>query len=316
MKKFVKNIMKSIVMALCLMTVAVILHFTIIGNVYEKSYNAALIDKLKRAQEIKTPKIMLVGDSNVSFGIDSSLIERETGYKVVNLGLYRSLGNRFAEDCCKPYVCEGDIVIILHSSYGDNGKMIDPSIGWITLEYHKQMWDIAYLGDYYGLLCAYPQYIKNTTYLKLTGGYGVDMNSSYRREAFNEYGDVVFKPDMGKKTLSQLEQEQKITPNLLEISDECVERINSLNEYLKERGAILLIAGYPIFEGQATPKKEAYVAFQDELRRRIDCSVISDFTEYYYEPEFFYNSILHLTVEGTRIRTEQLIDDFLGWLEK
>lgn len=313
MKKFMKNIIKAVIIALCLMIAIGIFHFAIVGNAYEKSYNAAMIDKLERAQEIGTPKIILIGDSNVSFGIDSSLIEKETGYEVVNLGLYRSLGNRFAEDCCKQSVGEGDIVIILHSSYADNGMMIDPSVGWLTLEYHEQIWKIVYPGDYFKLLCAYPQYLKNSIYLKLTGGYVIDSNSSYQREAFNEYGDVVFKPDAGKYTIEQLEHEQKVIPNSLKISNECVARINSLNEYLKERGAALLIAGYPIYDGEGVPSREEYELFQAELQARMNCPVISDFTDYYYEPKFFYNSILHLTKEGAERRTVQLIEDIENW---
>ena len=315
MRKFLTEIILAFAMTVIVVTAISVMHYLFVGNVYEQSYNARLIDKLNRAKEINNPKIILVGDSNVSFGIDSQLIGERTGMEVVNLGLYRSLGNRFAEDCCKESLKSGDIVIIMHSSFNDNGKMIDPNIGWLTLEYHNLIWDVVSPQDYYSLLCAYPYYIRNTTYLKATGGFVVDSNSSYKRDAFNEFGDIVFKPEAGQYSIEQLDNEQTVTPNSLEISDICVERINELNRFVSDKGATLLIASYPVYVSDNTPSKENYRRFQAELQERMDCKVISDYTDYFYSPEYFYNSILHLTEEGARIRTKQLIEDYNKWSE-
>ena len=93
------------------------------------------------------------------------------------------------------------------------------------------------------------------------------------------------------------------------VNDRTAERINELADWLEERGAVLVVAAYPIAEGELTSPKEEFVEFQQELEQKLTCEVISDFTDYMYEYDYFYDSPLHLTVEGTDLRTKQLIED-------
>ncbi len=73
------------------------------------------------------------------------------------------------------------------------------------------------------------------------------------------------------------------------------------------------MAGYPICFGKYTPPAEKYIEFQEELASKLDCEVISDYTDYFFPPEYFYDSILHLNIDGVRLRTEQLIKDLCAW---
>ena len=66
----------------------------------------------------------------------------------------------------------------------------------------------------------------------------------------------------------------------------------------------------------ADVKKEKYEAFQRELENVMDCAVISDFTDYFIEYQYFYNTQFHLTDEGVQIRTGQLISDIKEWMQK
>ena len=100
------------------------------------------------------------------------------------------------------------------------------------------------------------------------------------------------------------------------ISDAYVKRVNALNKYVSERGATLLIAAYPIAWHENAPSKEEYEKFEQELRQRLDCQVISDYTQYCFEPEYFFNTYLHLTDEGAKMRTELLIQDLKKYLEE
>ena len=101
--------------------------------------------------------------------------------------------------------------------------------------------------------------------------------------------------------------------SLPEINDTCVNRLNELNSYLKKRGATMVVAGYPIGKGEFTPPEEDFVSFRQELQGRLDCQVISDYRDYFFDYDYFYNSFLHLTTEGAKLRTEQLIKDLEGY---
>ena len=84
-----------------MISVMAIFDYFVIGRQYNDNYDAALVDKVERLKSITEPKIILVGDSNVAFGINSKKIEEELGMPVVNLGLHGALGNAFHEQIAK-----------------------------------------------------------------------------------------------------------------------------------------------------------------------------------------------------------------------
>ena len=56
---------------------------------YEGNYQAATQDKVRLLKQTKGPKIVLIGNSNLAFGIDSAQIEQAFGMPVVNMGVNR-----------------------------------------------------------------------------------------------------------------------------------------------------------------------------------------------------------------------------------
>lgn len=273
------------------------------------SYMASLVDKTERLQSIDEPRIILIGDSNLSFGMDSAMLEEATGMPVINMGLHGGLGNAFHENMVKLGISQGDIVIICHTTYSDEDVILQPALAWITLEYHSQLWKIVRPADYLTLLRAYPGYAWKSVASKMQGSLGnvAAEDTCYSRAAFNEYGDIVIRPE-NSYTFTEGSVE------VPEINDICVERLNELNRYVTEQGATLLVAGYPIGEGGFTPAKAEYDAFEAELREKLDCEVISHFTDYFIPYDLFYDTNLHLSEEGARIRTAQLIEDLQAWM--
>ena len=88
---------------------------------------------------------------------------------------------------------------------------------------------------------------------------------------------------------------------------------NEFNRYIQSRGATMLIAGYPIARGKFSPPAEDYVKFQNELAEKLDCEIISDYRDYFYPYEYFYDTTLHLKDYAADIRTSQLIKDLKNW---
>lgn len=74
---------------------------------------AALIDKHQRLDTISSPKIVLIGGSNVSVGTDSKMIEDAVGRKVVNMGLGVSLGLRYMLTEVADQIKAGDILVVI-----------------------------------------------------------------------------------------------------------------------------------------------------------------------------------------------------------
>ncbi|MCM1500641.1 MAG: hypothetical protein NC124_19440 [Clostridium sp.] len=98
------------------------------------------------------------------------------------------------------------------------------------------------------------------------------------------------------------------------ISEDVCKRLNELNAFLKERGATMLIAAYPIAGNEYTPDLELYETFQTQLAQKLNAPVISDYTDYIYDEKYFYDTVFHLNSEGRKLRTNQLIEDLKNYL--
>ena len=80
----------------------------------EESLHYSIIDKTELLKNTPGPRIILVGGSNLCFGIDSKEIEKQTGYRVINAAIQGSYGMRFDISHIREYVKKGSFVFELH----------------------------------------------------------------------------------------------------------------------------------------------------------------------------------------------------------
>ena len=310
LKKFLyKLLLLTIILVICIIFVALFGIF-VVGEQFQAS--SSLGDKISRLKSINEPKIILEGGSNLAFGINSPMIQEAVNMPVVNLGLHNGFGNAFNENMMKCNLNSGDIVIVCHLSFSDDNTIANIPLMWRSIEYNKELWEILRLEDYPDILQAWPDYWWDAFLLWIEGGKNYE--PPYSRSAFNEYGDIVIKPEESRKTLETLLEGREMKVH--DINEICINRLNELNRYVNEHGATLLVAGYPIMSGDFTPPPEDYDAFTHELSERLDCEVISDYRDYFIPYQYFYDTRHHLDEQGAKIRTAQLIKDIKRWQSK
>lgn len=303
---------KAIFAAKCALMLALVLGLLlgVLSPQYSQGFNASLLDKAERLRQVEGPKIVLIGNSNLPFGMDSALLAERVGMPVVNMGLHGGMGNAFHEEMAKLAVTPGDIYVICHTDYGEDGDAMDASLVWATIENHFGLWRLV-RPEYYGQMkAAASTYVKKLVGLWSTEEGNQAAEDAYARGWFNEWGDNIFPRPQAREGLPFAEQ---VLPG---VGDACVARLNALHEYLAARGASMVVAGYPIANGEHTPLVAEYEAFQDELEARLECDVISYFPEYMFDYEYFYDTIFHLTEDGVRIRTNILAEDLALWMER
>lgn len=282
--------------------------FWIVMPQYLNNYQASLIDKNERLCSIEGPKIVLVGNSNLAFGIDSKAIEEAFGMPVVNMGMHGGVGNPFNEQAALQNVCPGDIVILSYSNFDDGDVIRNQELAWITIENHPDLWKYIRLKDWPEMIKAYPTYLKDCLDLWSQGVGNLDSGDEYSRLQFNEYGDNIYdRPVLVPETdFSEV--------HIPQIGDATINRINALNAQLEEQGATLLMTAYPTAICEYTSPREEYVAFSDNIEELLDCPLISRYEDYMMEKELFYNTYLHLNNEGVQVRTQMLIADLQRYL--
>lgn len=304
MKRFVLKLF----IPLFLMFILVLILLRLLAPQYTHTYNASFIDKMKRLESIKEPKIVLVGNSNLVFGMQSDLLEKEIGMPVVNLGLHGGLGNAFHERMALFNLNRGDVIVICHLSYSDDDCIQDPELALLTVENYFHYWKIFRLKDFSYVQSALPKYIYKCARRRINQSDVEPEKTCYSRSAFNEYGDNVY---------PRIVAGEENAPYLWHpaVNSICMNRINKFYKYCKKKGATVVIAGYPIISGLPDFSIDEYQNFQEDLKKSAACPVISDFMDYVFDKKYFYAGALHMTNEGARLRTEQLIKDLKAFLK-
>lgn len=293
--------------------------FMIVMPQYSTGFDAALRDKCKRLREIDEPKIVLVGDSSLAFGMNSAFIEEAFGMPVVNMGLHASLGLTLTMDLVKPYLHEGDILIFLPANYRYCGTEItDPVVAWLAIENDFSLLKNIPIRHYGQLTEAFPAYFKKALYHWLTGtGNGEQTSVPYSRAGFNEYGDVaadrpqnIMAGGIIKDFVFYVDKEN---PNY---NPELIEYLNEYYEYTEKKGVVFLQAAPPIYDKSMVCTEQELGEYQEELDAALDSPFISDMKDYIYPSDYFFDTNNHMTTKGAAARTEQLIADLQTWFSK
>ena len=69
------------------------------------------------------------------------------------------MSNAFHGKIATYNISKGDIIVICHTYYSDDSKISDYPLAWVTFENNFDAYKLLNPKDYWGLLCAYPNYM-------------------------------------------------------------------------------------------------------------------------------------------------------------
>ena len=166
------------------------MHF-MLPECYKETYYAELSEMTERLKTAQKPKIVIVGNSDVAFGLQVDRLEKilnDKGfdYTVCPFGLYAALGTDAMLELSKPYLSAGDIVILVVEPVSDTlttyfGASVllkcaekDPSLFWNLNSSQKQ----AVLGNFPEVL--------STRYQIARSGEFPSSGDVYSKDSFDE----------------------------------------------------------------------------------------------------------------------------------
>ena len=120
MRRFINKILVFVLLLLVLLSLSL---FFIPDVVSKNSLLAALVDKHTLLQKTKSEKIIFIGGSNLSFGLDSKRISNAFNKPVINMGVHAGMGLEYIVNDVKQYINKGDIVVLMpeyENFYTDN----------------------------------------------------------------------------------------------------------------------------------------------------------------------------------------------------
>lgn len=274
-------------------------------------YMAATKDKYTLLQTTKSPRIILVGGSNVAFSIDSQKIEQRFNVPTINIGLHAGLGLEFMLKEMQESATSGDIIIV------------SPEYT-IQLDGQTEMLANAhrYCAECISAIDAVDratiakrnlQLVENDIiwYLGIPR-WGLDGNSIYNRKNFNQRGDFIGhlnQPNNAKidGLLQAVEPQDLMAKALL---------LHSFYQACKERNAqvFLMFPGVPA-SFYAINQKEinnTYEAFQNNSKMPI----LGTPQDFIFDDSYFYDTVYHMNADGRSARTERIIEILSTRLEE
>lgn len=276
------------------------------------TYMGAFIDKQKILKTVKSPKLILVGGSNLAFGLDSSLLEKAVGLPVVNTGLHGGLGLKFMLDHVSSYIQPDDLVIVAPEYEILAGLPVDYGVWWMTI-LSDFPYGVRYFSpkDYIQALHDFPNFAYSKLFLRTTyflKGIPLPIDNDYRRDGFDKNGDKVDHLGKPSMDLSKVESEVLFGILALDINDG-VKMLNEFSSYVNSRGGKVLFTFAPISSVRYQNSKSKIESAYHKLRSDLKMPILGTPADYVFPLTFFYDTAFHLNATGRLARTEKVIAD-------
>lgn len=306
-----------------LATVAAIVFF-----IPEKNdYSLGIELKHRRLAQFDTRKIVLVGGSNLSYGVDSKLIQQATGCPVVNMGMNGYFGVRYLLEEVKANINPSDIVV-LSFEYDNLFKSVEgspashlaiikayPAVFWyLSLEQKLQaiaaipiVAQAKVMRLISELIAAVKRPITGKSYR--TEG-PADMNVIESLKSFTPEGDIV--GHLG--VVWPYEREDAVVPKGSTIDPEMIALMQAFAVGMQKRGVPVIVSYTPFL-------REAYDKLRSDLAR-FDAMVKSSPpliapsppSAFVYDQSLFFDTVYHLNERGRPVRTQKIAADLLSTL--
>ncbi|MBI1192059.1 MAG: hypothetical protein GC205_02640 [Bacteroidetes bacterium] len=284
----------------------------------QKAYLAALQDKQARLDSLQAsgkPKMVLIGGSNVAFGLNSRSLEQAFGLPVVNMATHAGLRYEYMIRQVSAYPRPGDVYLI----FPEFSQMYEPlSVGTPILYQSLEVFPQGYaycnqdglLGPVKLRANAFVEIIQLKVKRSLGRAMGMTEKNAYQRSVFDHYGDI-WTPMTLKSRYKQddkhMEKDRGALPD-----EDFVRLTNDFAQMAKAKGATVLF----LFPAVAEAKWDTGVGqvTQDYLKKHLALPIVNNPADYVYANDLFFDTKYHTTQHGREIRTDQTIRDLQGYL--
>jgi hypothetical protein len=301
-------------LAVVLTGVAISQYDTRIGD---DNYLAAVLEKDHLIRTTPSPKIILVGGSNLAFGIDSRMMQDSLGLRVVNMGLYAKLGLRYMLAQVKPYINRGDIVLVVpeYDQFYGNFSEGDQTLNTALLYAPADR-----IGDFVKsysvidvVLRPRVESVRRSFFQAAASAFGVkdkyfppDTNPVYNRHSFNQFGDVVSHLD--QKSMNPDSIYVKELPPAKEFNNRTLNELNEIGDAARERGAHAYFL-FPSYIDRSYSINTSQIAWlNDRLSRGMNVPILGSPADFVYPSNWFFDTRFHLNALGRGPRTVKMIE--------
>ncbi|MEL6105906.1 MAG: hypothetical protein AAFU85_07715 [Planctomycetota bacterium] len=274
-------------------------------SLLEQNLLGALPEKMKTIGNLSSPKILLVGGSNVSFGMDTERLSKHFGRPAFNTSMHAGLGLKFMMLSCLPSVGNGDVVVVIpeysqfQGGYGGAQELVAALCdvypeGRATLSSRQAIRLLPEFISYSALkLCQRLRLVHKPTTARI-----------YARDSFNQYGDAVAHWELEPTAIAE---SPPVGPRP-QLDAEAIEGLLEFRDEVESRGAQLIMLP-PCFMASSYENQRHLVEAVDSALAENGIAFDAPCQRYRFERKYFFNTPYHLNKEGVDLRTELVIEN-------
>lgn len=288
-----------------------------LGPAFGKSYVAVFETKYNQLiSKDREPSVILVGGSNLAFGINQYLLSLKTNRPIINTGVHAGFNPIFMTEIIRDNVIEGDTVILAFetTAYTDLNAFtkIGAALVMQAIDTHISIYK-------YIPVQMYPQIIDELIpFVELKVKVQKEqkectLNSAYSRCAFDENGQMIFSRNNNTITKEMINDKYTLSKERLVIKEENMNYLSKFVNDLKNKGVDVVIVAPAISKQAFGFTNEEYIEFYDKISERLEVKLICNPLDYAYNLEYMYDTIFHLNSAGENIRTLQLANDLMRY---
>jgi hypothetical protein len=260
-------------------------------------------DSLMR--EVKSPRIIFVGGSNLSLGFNSEIIKDSLELYPINTAIHAGIGLKYMMDNSLKNIRENDIIILIPEYtqyigdyfYGSQGQELTRMI----FDINKNKIHLLNLKQILNVFKILPKY--SISKLNPKEYFKFRLDPIYGKNSFNEFGDAYKHWNLSK--LSFLPYEN-IGSN---INDEVFKEIKIFEQEILLKKAKLYVS-FPGIQEKSFQNSKASIKLIENQLKKSGFQIIGLPESYILNDSLFYDTPYHLRRRGVDLRTNLFLEDF------
>lgn len=250
----------------------------------------------------KEPRIIFVGGSNLSFGLNSYMIKDCLSLNPINTAVHASIGAKYMLENTLKYIRKGDIIIIAFEYshfYRPYDYVSDELLRTIFDVFPEKKKDLS-LKQIVNLLQYVPKF--TLTKFKPTEYYNMKESDIYSVNSFNKFGDAEAHWNMNKTGYQPSAIQGVFNQNV-------IRKIRQFEDAVRIKGGIVYIT-FPSLDEISFSNSEEKVLLVENKLKENEFKLLGNAEKYIMPKEMMFNTSYHLNKKGVDHRTKLFIEDY------
>ncbi len=263
----------------------------------------ASVSKDSLLEHTKSPRLILIGGSNLSFGFNGQMIKDSLQINPINTGIHASIGLQYMMKSALSHIKEGDTVILIPEYdhfYRDYNYASD---ALLHVVFDVDISRIRFLS--FGQIISLLPYLPAYTISKLNPKeyYDVKEDMIYGVHSFDKYGDAVNHWQL--KRIDFLPDGR--IPDLY--NPIVMQNVKDFQSDIVKKKAVFFVS-FPCYQDSSYKHRTDQIKKIQQEYIHNNFKVLGTPERYKLTDSLFYNSPYHLIKPGVDYRTRLFIEDF------